>query len=119
MGYYDRDSLSYAGFDQKDQRVSVSTVIPVGQGVINVGYERGKLTATAPLAYTNTISKFAVGYIYNLSKRTAVYSQVARLSNGSRSAAQIGGDTGGSGAGAPPVAGGKSTGFEFGLRHFF
>ena len=119
MGYYDRDSLSYAGFDKKDDRFSLGAVVPVGQGLINAGYDRSKLTATAPVAYTNTISKFAVGYIYNLSKRTAVYSQVARLSNGSASAVQIGGDTGGSPAGAPPVAGGKSTGFEFGLRHFF
>ena len=119
MGYYDRDKLSYAGFDKKDDRFSLGATVPVGQGLINVGYDRSKLTATAPVAYTNTISKFAVGYVYNLSKRTAVYSQVARLSNGSLSAVQIGGDTGGSPAGPAPIAGGKSTGFEFGMRHFF
>ncbi|HEY8709517.1 MAG TPA: porin [Burkholderiaceae bacterium] len=121
MGYYDRDSLSYAGFDKKEDRFSISTVIPVGQGVINVGYERSKLTNNVAPASTNTVSQIAAGYIYNLSKRTAVYSQVSRLSNGSGSTLAVGGDTGGSPvpAGLGPVPGGKSTGFEFGLRHFF
>ncbi|MDE2093421.1 MAG: porin [Burkholderiales bacterium] len=117
MGYYDRDSLSYVGVDKKEDRFSLGATVPVGQGLINVGYDRSKLTDNVAVS-TNTISKFALGYIYNLSKRTAVYSQVARLSNGSGSV-QIGGDTGGSPAGPGPIPGGKSTGFEFGLRHFF
>ena len=64
------------------------------------------------------ISKFAVGYVYNLSKRTALYSTVARLSNSNGTTVGIGGNTGGTAA-PSPVAGGKSMAAEVGLRHFF
>ena len=120
MGYYDRDSLSYVGVDQKEDRFSLGASVPVGQGLINVGYDRSKMTDNSLVRTfnTNTISEFAVGYVYNLSKRTAVYSTVARLSNGAASSRSVDGGYGNS-SGPAPVAGGKSTGFEFGLRHFF
>ena len=107
MGYYNRDTLA----DLKENRYSISGVVPIGQGEIHAGYDRSKgqdnTTGTS-----NTISKFAVGYVYNLSKRTALYSNVARLSNGSLSAVSVGN-------GPAPTAGGKSTGAEFGVRHIF
>lgn len=107
MGYYDRDTLA----SLKENRYSISGLVPMGQGEIHAGYERSKLQDST-LSTSNTISKFAVGYVYNLSKRTAVYSTVARLSNGSLSRATIGS--------APlPDFGGKSTGAEFGVRHIF
>ncbi len=107
MGYYDRDTLA----SLKDNRYSVSGAVPMGQGEIHLGYERSKLENSAA-STSNTISKFAVGYVYNLSKRTAVYGTAARLSNGSLSAASIG-------SAPAPTAGGKSTGAEFGVRHIF
>jgi predicted porin len=54
--------------------------------------------------------------VYNLSKRTAVYTNVSRLSNGNASRLSV---AGGSSITAAPTAGGKSTGAEFGVRHFF
>ena len=117
MGYYVRDTLSYTGFDRKEDRFSLSGVIPVGQGEIHVGGERSKLKNNIA-ATSNTITQYAVGYVYNLSKRTALYSTYSRLSNGSASAAQVDGG-GGSTVGPAPTAGGKSSGLEFGLRHFF
>jgi len=114
MGYFDRDTLSYGAVDRKENRFSVSAVVPMGQGEIHVGGERSKLTGNV----TNTVSQYALGYVYNLSKRTAVYTTVSRLSNGSASIAQVDGG-GGSSVGPAPTAGGKSTGAEFGLRHFF
>jgi len=112
MGYFDRDTLSYGAVDRTDNRFSVSAVVPMGQGEIHVGGERSKLTGNV----TNTVSQYAVGYVYNLSKRTAVYTTVARLSNGNASGLSV---SGGSSQTAAPTAGGKSTGAEFGLRHFF
>jgi len=117
MGYFVRDTLSYTGFDKKENRYSFSGVVPIGQGEIHAGYERSKLTNNVA-ASTNSISQFAIGYVYNLSKRTALYSTYSRLSNGTASAAQVDGG-GGSSVGPAPTAGGKSSGLEFGLRHFF
>ena len=107
MGYYNRDTLA----NLKDNHYSINGVVPIGQGEIHAGYDRSKgqdnTTGTS-----NTISKFAVGYVYNLSKRTALYSNVARLSNGSLSAVSVG-------SAPAPTLGGKSTGAEFGVRHIF
>jgi predicted porin len=119
MGYYDRDTVSFTGVDNKENRFSLSAVIPVGAGEIHVGGERSKLTT---LATSNTISAYALGYVYNLSKRTAVYSTVARVSNGNlsqNSVAGINAVLSGSAQTAAPTLGGKSSGAEFGIRHFF
>ena len=120
MSYYDRDSLSYGGFDRKEDRFSFSGVVPLGQGEIHAGYDRSKLKNSIAPATSNTISQFKVGYVYNLSKRTAVYSNYSRLSNGGNN---VTGSTntvaGGTSQTASPTPGGKSNGVEFGLRHFF
>ena len=107
MGYYDRDTLA----SLKENRYSISGAVPIGQGEVHVGYERSKFENTT-VSSSNTISKFAVGYVYNLSKRTALYSNFARLSNGSASAVSVG-------TAPAPTLGGKSSGAEFGVRHIF
>ena len=119
MGYYDRDTLSYTGVDLKENRFSFSGVVPIGQGEIHAGYETSKLKDS--ISNTSTkIDQFAIGYVYNLSKRTAVYATAARLNNKNGTANSV---AGGSAQTAPPsgTAGSslKSTGAEFGLRHFF
>ena len=115
MGYYDRDTLSYSGVNKRENRYSLGVSVPLGQGMINGGYNLSKLDSSG---VSTKISKFAVGYVYNLSKRTAVYSTAARLSNSNGTTVGIGGNTGGSPSPAP-VAGGKSTALEAGIRHFF
>lgn len=120
LGYFDRDTID--DLDLRENRYSVSAVVPLGQGEIHVGYDRSKLTGTGD---GNTISKYAVGYVYNLSKRTALYTNAARLNNGDGTS--ISGNTlgsnnsisSGSSQTANPIAGGNSTGVEFGVRHFF
>ena len=69
----------------------------------------------------NTVTKYALGYVYNLSKRTAVYTTVAVTDNGTgRSPINATAySLAGAPAGLPPVLGGKSKGAEFGVRHFF
>jgi predicted porin len=113
MGYFDRDTISYTGVDKKENRGSFSVVVPFGQSEIHAGYELSKLNTNGT---TTKVDQFALGYVYNLSKRTAVYSTVSRLSN--KNATQLSVASGTSQT-APPIAGGKSTGAEFGLRHFF
>ena len=118
MGYYQQEKvLSY-----QDKIASVSLVVPLGQGEIKAGYDQGKLSG--PI--NNKVKKAALGYVYNLSKRTALYSTAAIVDNGSRSRislASVGTSTVGQansgGAIAAPTLGGKSKGIEFGVRHFF
>ncbi|MES2100334.1 MAG: porin [Pseudomonadota bacterium] len=119
MGYVQEEKIQ----SNKDRIYSLSAVVPLGQGEIHVGGEMSKLTTPA---ISNKVKKFAVGYVYNLSKRTALYSTAAlvdndsasRISLGSVGASTVGSGNSGS-AVAAPTAGGKSKGIEFGLRHFF
>ncbi len=117
MGYVNRDTLSFTGVDLKENRYSFSGVVPIGQGEIHAGYELSKLTDSVA-GTTTKIDQFALGYVYNLSKRTAVYSTVSRLSNKNGTRATVGGGNA-IGSDGSVVTNPKSSGFEFGLRHFF
>jgi predicted porin len=57
------------------------------------------------------VRKYAIGYVYNLSKRTAIYSTYARVSNNGASAVALNG--------ASSSAGEPSSGVDLGLRHSF
>ena len=124
LGYYDRDTLNTNS--QRDSRGGVSVSVPMGQGEIHAGYSRSKLTSST--ASDNTISQFGLGYVYSLSKRTAVYTTVSRLTNGSNGSASQNSVLGQFSATSSPSSqsafpalngGGKSVGAEFGVRHFF
>ena len=109
MGYYNEEKV----FTYKDKIFSLSAVVPLGQGEIHVGGEQSKISG--PIS--NKVKKYALGYVYNLSKRTALYATGAILDNDSGSRISLG--SVGTSATAAPTAGGKSKGFEVGLRHFF
>ena len=120
LGYYNQEKL----LDFKDQIFSISAVVPLGQGEIHVGGEQSKGEISG--VGSNKVKKFALGYVYNLSKRTALYAtgaivdndSASRLSLGSVGASTVGSGNSGS-ATAFPTAGGKSKGVEAGIRHFF
>jgi len=62
----------------------------------------------------NDAKQLTVGYLHNLSKRTAVYGNAGRLKNsGAANYVQSGGPAVGS------LTGFSSTGVEVGLRHHF
>jgi predicted porin len=61
---------------------------------------------------SNDANQIAVGYIYNLSKRTALYTTASRITNKGTQAFAIPG-------GPALTAGGKSQAVEAGLRHSF
>ena len=121
MGLVDRDVRS----SLSEARGSVSVVIPIGVSEVHLGVSRSRLTND--LAHnTNTDTSVQAGYQYNLSKRTAAYTTVARLSNGHNPLAGVTQSVAGWNAAfagtaqtAPPIAGGKSIGAEVGIRHFF
>jgi predicted porin len=91
----------------------------VGAGDVLVSYSRVKLDAN--LGTDPTASKWALGYVHNLSKRTAVYAYYAHVSN--KDGAQMTAGSFSSGALSPVVGtanvNGSSNGIDIGLRHAF
>lgn len=81
--------------------------VPVGLGSFRIAYSRHATDA----ASHPTAKKWAVGYVYSLSKRTALYAAAAHVSNDGASASALNG--------AVTAAGGSSRGFDFGVRHNF
>ena len=109
LGYFDRDTVA----QYRENRFSFSGVVPLGQGEIHAGYDRSKLTGGG---VDNKVDQWKAGYVYNLSKRTAVYTNVSRVKNGNASRLSV---ASGTAITAAPTFGGKSQGAEFGIRHFF
>jgi predicted porin len=96
------------------KHLMVGVVAPVGPGNIKASYTRSDYN---PAAGNGDANQIAVGYDYNLSKRTAVYGTYARITN--KNGGSSYGYSTGFGAAAAQTANGKSTGIEFGVRHSF
>ncbi|HXD41673.1 MAG TPA: porin [Ramlibacter sp.] len=95
---------------------SLGATVPLGAGYIPVSYGRIKQNAVG----SPGASQFAVGYVHNLSKRTALYAAASHISN------RNGGNytfAGGNGGGNPGFTGaaatGSGTGYDVGIRHSF
>ena len=92
----------------------LSTVATLGQVELKASYLRanmkGKVGTTVIDA--NDATQIGLGAVYNLSKRTALYAQGARISNDGKASFSIPGGT-------TMVAGGNSKAFEAGVRHNF
>ncbi|HWT20771.1 MAG TPA: porin [Variovorax sp.] len=84
--------------------------LPIGPGEIKASYARYRLDP-ANAVREPTSSKLAIGYVHNLSKRTALYGTIARISNRNGAAQAL--------AGAITTANRASSGAEFGMRHIF
>jgi predicted porin len=122
-----RDSDKYKGG-------LLGITVPVGPGLIKAAYSRVKFdndlgTLATPLTLRRdaSVNKLAIGFDYNLSKRTALYATAARIrvKDGQNNPAIMGAIAGGSatylstGAGTSGYAPHKATGYDFGIRHAF
>lgn len=87
---------------------NIGALVPVGPGEVRIAYSQltSDLGVTEPKA-----RKLALGYVHNLSKRTAVYTTVARVRNSEGQSIALGGAT--------TAANESSTGFDLGIRHSF
>ncbi|RZL92295.1 MAG: porin [Variovorax sp.] len=93
----------------------IGATAPVGAGLIRVAYSQAK--ADLDSSYDPRSRKFAIGYVHNLSKRTALYTTVARVANKNGAPITVGGTPRFStAAGYEPR---NSTGYDFGIRHAF
>jgi predicted porin len=89
----------------------VGGLVPVGAGEVRLAYEQYKVdTAGADPKAT----KLALGYVHNLSKRTAIYVTAARVSNKNGSAISVF-----PGVVGNPAVDQNSTGYDLGIRHSF
>jgi len=92
----------------------LGAVVPIGVGEIHASYN--KMDAGSG----NGAKMAAVGGVYHLSKRTAVYGTFSQLSNEGAFKQSVDFSYPAAVSGGTPVTpGGKSRGLEFGVRHFF
>lgn len=97
------------------QNWSLGVAVPVGAGTVKASYGETtytKATATA-VSPESKATQIGVGYVYDLSKRTALYAHYAVIDNEAGQNFTIGGGL------TPPNGAFKSTGYEFGVRHSF
>ena len=100
----------------------LGVTVPVGAGLIRASYSRvtydENLVANPPavLPEDKKANKLAIGYVHNLSKRTALYATIARVSNKNNAALTVGGPNFVTAGGFTPKT---STGYDFGIRHAF
>jgi predicted porin len=104
---YSKDKVE-RGDEGKGYLLGVS--LPVGPGEVRGAWSTYKVTPAAGGEDPKT-NKFALGYVHNLSKRTALYATVARLTNKGGASMALNG--------AVNSANEKSTGYDLGIRHSF
>lgn len=85
----------------------IGASIPAGPGYIRATYSDFKTDAPG----SPETKHLALGYVYNLSKRTALYATAARVNNSGSARFALGGSV--------TAAGENSTGYDMGIRHIF
>ena len=111
LGYWAQ--MKYA--DLKLAAVNIGALVPLGPGKLRVSYVDANAsgrTAAGISTDANDARQFALGYVYDLSKRTSLYASASRLQNKGAATFSIS---------SPPaqVPGTNSTGYELGMRHRF
>ena len=113
-GSYDMKVAQLMAFWNKDSNTgakdltsyTIGALVPVAPaGTVRVSFSSADNGSGAKT------DKFALGYVYDMSKRTAVYGTFASLSNSGGAAQALNG--------AVTPANGSSTGFDVGVRHAF
>jgi predicted porin len=114
---YNQVKADLAGYEPKRTDIELGLKVTVGAGLIRAAVSRYDVKADNPATAAaneaeNDGKHYAVGYVHNLSKRTALYGTVARADNSGTA-------TGFNVGVAPGAGGGSSTGFEVGMSHSF
>ncbi|WP_354357390.1 porin [Variovorax boronicumulans] len=119
---FENRTFSAANTDTKLSGYLIGVTVPVGAGLIrasysSVKYNENQILAPFELADPDPkANKIALGYVHNLSKRTALYATIARVSNKNDAALKVGGPGFLSNGIFTPKT---STGYDFGIRHAF
>ncbi|MBT9441448.1 MAG: porin [Acidovorax sp.] len=105
MAHYNQDDVK-GGNEGKG--FLIGGLVPVGAGEIRLAYSTYKIDTVGADPRSN---KIALGYVHNLSKRTALYATYAHVSNKNGAAQSLNGSV--------TAAGDNSNGYDFGIRHSF
>jgi predicted porin len=105
MAHYNQDKIS-GGNDGKG--FLIGGLVPVGAGEVRLAYSTYKIDTVGADPRSN---KLALGYVHNLSKRTALYATYAHLTNKNGAAQALNG--------AVTGVNSNSNGYDFGIRHSF
>lgn len=102
--------------DTKQTNILLAAVVPVGAtGQVKVSYQKADLSGRVRTTNVsdNDGAQLGLGYVHNLSKRTALYATYSRISNAGVATFVVPGGASGL------TAGGNSWGVESGVRHSF
>jgi len=105
IAHWNEDKNSTSGVKQTGYLIGATA--PMGAGELRASYSTSESSAGAK----PSTDKFAIGYVHNLSKRTALYGTYARVSNSGGAAQALNGAT--------TAANASSNGFDLGVRHSF
>jgi predicted porin len=111
--FYNRNT--FAALKQGVYELSLS--VPLGQGEFRAVYghaDASGKTAAGVDTNPNDANLYSVEYVYNLSKRTALYTTAAQIKNKGAAAFSVL-----PGTASANLAGGNSTGYNLGVRHSF
>jgi predicted porin len=113
FGQWHKYKVTSPNLDQTN--IMIGATVPMGAGTFKASYAKASSEGTA-----RDGTQIALGYVYDLSKRTAVYTSFSRINNGIGARFSVASSTAN---GAPAFTGTStdpsSTGYEFGLRHSF
>lgn len=113
LAIYDRAEYEFAGGVERELTTWViGTLVPVGAGEIRASYGRASYDA---FGQDQRATQLALGYVHNLSKRTALYATYARVRNRGGSGLPV--NT--TGSGILPLVNSSSWGYDLGVRHSF
>jgi predicted porin len=112
MGLASRDTADSLTGNLTGRGYLGAVTVPVGPGLIKLSYSQ--YTTDVPVGTDPRAKKVALGYVHNLSKRTAIYTTFAKVSNNSTSAASVF-----TGAATAGTLGASSKGYDLGIRHSF
>ncbi len=113
-GYFSRSQYA----DAKNRVANLGASMPLGPGSLRLSYVNASASGRMPSGASidkDDATQFAIGYVYDLSRRSAVYTTVARVSNDGAAAYVVDRNP----ALPSPNNGRDSTGFEVGIRHRF
>ena len=109
LGLYDQRKFGAL----KYTTAGISASVPLGQGEFRAAFAKGNSSGGSAAFNGSDSTLIGLEYIYNLSKRTALYTQFGRLDNDGGAALSLGG------GGAASALGAKSTAYGVGVRHAF
>jgi len=117
---YDFNVAKLTGFvsemkygNQKLDVAHIGALVPMGPGTVRVSYIKAEFKG--PGIDNDSADQFALGYLYDMSKRTALYATVARINNKGNASFVVDGNP----ALPNPNPARDSTGYEVGVRHRF